>query len=248
MTLPLRAVWLGTVPYTAAWSLQRALAQARRRGRIDADCLLLLEHPPVYTMGRSGSAEHLRLPREELIGRGAEYLDVDRGGSVTFHGPGQLIAYPVIDVATAFPLDSSAGCGDVIRYVRTLEAAVIDALDGLGVAGCARPPYTGVWTGDPPSEKIAAIGVKVAGGVSTHGIALNVTTDLAWFDHIVPCGIPGAGVTSLRRQGIRGVDVEVCAGRLAVALAGRLGRRVEVADAALTSLIGEHLRGERRAA
>jgi lipoyl(octanoyl) transferase len=200
--------------------------------------VLLMEHEPVYTMGRSGSADHVPAGVDALRARGAEYVDVDRGGSVTFHGPGQLVAYPIVDVACAFPLAPSAGSGDVIRYIRALESAVIDTVAQLGVVAVARPPYTGAWVGDgAQARKIAAIGVKVAGGVSTHGIALNVSTDLAWFDQIIPCGIAGSGVTSLEREGSVGATVPGVSPVLVGALSRVLQRVVEPPSPALLSLI-----------
>ena len=223
---PIRWLWLGRVPYGEAWELQRHLAAARRAGAID-DCLLCLEHPPVYTMGRNGEPGHVPWGPERLQDLGAEYWDVDRGGSVTFHGPGQLVAYPIVLLAEAFPLAGSAGFGDVLCYVRALEGAIIETAVRLGVAAGRRPPYTGVWVGE---EKLAAIGVKLAGGVTTHGLALNLTTDLTWFGHIVPCGIQGAGVCSLESLGRAGRGPEATAPLLASLCAAALGRRLERLD------------------
>ncbi|MFN2569277.1 MAG: lipoyl(octanoyl) transferase LipB [Candidatus Dormibacteria bacterium] len=235
------------MPYRQGWSLQRRLAQARRSGEITDDCLLLLEHPPTYTMGRTGEAAHLGAGVEHLTALGADYLEVDRGGSVTFHGPGQLVAYPIVRVPDIFPLEASRGSGDVIRYVRSLEQAVIATVGEHGIVATARPPHTGVWVGGG-AKKLASIGVKVAGGVSTHGIALNVSTDLDWFSHIVPCGIAGAAVTSLDQLGARCVSVRACSEQLAAALAGVFGSRIAEADEALRSLVAAHLHGETLAA
>jgi lipoyl(octanoyl) transferase len=218
---PLRWVWLGTVPYRDAWALQRRLAGARAAGTLEDDCLLLLEHPPIYTMGRNGRPEHVPGGPDRLRALGAEYLEVDRGGSVTFHGPGQLVAYPIVRLAAAFPVPGAPGQGDVLRYVRALEEGLIGAAAAAGVRGDRRPPYTGVWV---DGDKLAAIGVKLSGGVTLHGAALNVTTDLAWFAEVVPCGIRTAGVTSLERLGAGGWTPERLAPHLAVHLARALGR------------------------
>ena len=228
----LGALWLGRVAYQPAWALQRRLAEERRAGRI-GDCLLLLEHPPVYTLGRNTRPEHVPGGAERLRSLGAECWEVDRGGSVTFHGPGQLVAYPILLLAAAFPLTGHPGLGDVERYLRALEAALCATAAQAGVRAAPRPPYTGAWLG---GDKLAAIGVKLAGGVTTHGIGLNVSTDLGWFAEVVPCGIPGAGVTSLERLGAPPVGVEAVAGWFAQALAERLSRPVgaspEVAEIA----------------
>ncbi|HZB97778.1 MAG TPA: lipoyl(octanoyl) transferase LipB [Candidatus Sulfotelmatobacter sp.] len=241
MSRVLRSVWLGSVPYRAAWALQRRLAQALRSAELDSDCLLLLEHPPVYTMGRSGRPQHLPEGVERLRRLGADYLTVDRGGSITFHGPGQLVAYPIVRVAGAFPMGASGLHGDVIRYLRALEEAVIVVVAGLGVRAGRRPPFTGVWVGDSQSRKLAAIGLKVAGGVTTHGVALNVNTELQWFDHIIPCGIEGAGVTSLRQEGVSQATPLDVASPFAAALARELGEELALADEQLDQLTHEVL-------
>jgi lipoate-protein ligase B len=194
----LEHVWLGRLPYLDAWALQRRLAAARAQGEI-GDVVLLVEHPAVYTMGRNGTADHLRGGAEHLLARGAEYVEVDRGGSVTFHGPGQMVAYPILEVATTFPLRGHPGLGDVVAHLRALEEALIATVRRYGVTAVRRPPYTGIWVGE---EKLAAIGVKLASGVTTHGAALNVRTDLSWFAEVIPCGIPGAGVASLQSLGV----------------------------------------------
>src|SRR5450631_423095 len=191
----LEYLWLGRVPYREAWALQRRLAAARARDEID-DLLLLVEHPAVYTMGRTGSADHVPSGPEHLRSLGADYVDVDRGGSVTFHGPGQLVAYPILRIADVFPLAGHPGRGDVVAHLRALEGALIDAVAAYGVAAERRPPFTGIWVGE---AKLAAIGVKLASGVTTHGAALNVSTDLGWFAEVIPCGISGAGVSRWSR-------------------------------------------------
>jgi lipoyl(octanoyl) transferase len=175
---------LGRVPYDDAWALQNRVANDRRAGLVP-DTLILLEHPHTYTIGRSGTRDHVFLNEAELSARGITCLDVDRGGDVTYHGPGQLVGYPILDLG-AKP--------DVGLYLRNLESCLIDALADFGIASGRLSGYTGVWIGD---RKIAAIGIKVSQGVTTHGFALNVSTDLSLFTHILACGIPDKGVTSM---------------------------------------------------
>ncbi|HEX3605141.1 MAG TPA: lipoyl(octanoyl) transferase LipB [Candidatus Dormibacteraeota bacterium] len=232
---PLRFLWLGTVPYATAWGLQRRLATARAAGELDADAVLLLEHPPVFTMGRNGEPGHLRGGPERLRGLGAEYLEVDRGGSVTFHGPGQLVAYPIVRLAEVLPVPGHPGQGDVLRYVRALEEAMLATAAAVGVTAGLRPPYTGVWVGE---EKLGAIGVKLSRGVTLHGLAINATTDLSWFAEVVPCGISDGGVTSLERLGASGWSPERLALDLARHLAAALGLVAVPADAGLRELAG----------
>jgi lipoyl(octanoyl) transferase len=229
----LRWAWLGTVGYGEALALQRAVASARRSGEFADDAVLLLEHPPVYTMGRTGDARHLGEGPAALIAAGAEFVEVDRGGSVTFHGPGQLVAYPVVRLAGLFPIPGHPAHGDVISYLRALEGALIATAAAYGIETTRRPPWTGVWSGN---RKVGAIGVKLAGGITTHGVALNVATDLSWFDRIVPCGIDGAGVASLETLGAPGHAPEAVAPVLAGALAAAFGRRLESAGP-LTALL-----------
>ncbi|HEX4574935.1 MAG TPA: lipoyl(octanoyl) transferase LipB [Gemmatimonadales bacterium] len=176
----LEVVESGLVPYADALSWQRALAAARIAGQQAQDILLLLEHPPVVTLGRGSHDAHL------LEGEGIEVVAVERGGDVTYHGPGQLIGYPILHLGDHRQ--------DLHWYLRTLERALIDALAELGVPAERHPAYTGVWTG---GRKIASIGVHVKQWVTWHGFALNVTTDLSAFDRIVPCGIPGVAMTSV---------------------------------------------------
>jgi lipoate-protein ligase B len=184
------ARWLGRIEYLEAWRLQQTLAEERAQGKRH-DVLLLLEHPPTYTIGRGGGADDAFLtPAAALDAMGAAVHHVDRGGRVTFHGPGQLVGYPIIDL--------SEWRRDVHAYLRALEEVLIAALADFGLSGERKRGYTGVWVGD---EKIGAIGVKVSRWVTTHGFALNVTCDLDWFRHIVPCGHRGKAVTTLERAG-----------------------------------------------
>ena len=176
-------VQAGVVPYAEALEWQRAVAQARIERRLPHDVLLLLEHPPVVTLGRNSHEANL------LRGGDVDLFEVERGGDVTYHGPGQLVGYPIIDLA--------GYRRDLHWYLRTLEQALIDALAELGVPAERNTGYTGVWT---RGRKIASIGIHVKQWVTWHGFALNVTTDLTAFDRIVPCGIPGVVMTSVERE------------------------------------------------
>ncbi len=179
---------LGVVPYAQARAMQHQVRSLRQAGEIP-DSLLLLEHPSVYTRGRRSGASDLPLGEAFYRERGIEVIDVDRGGRVTFHAPGQLVGYPIM----AAP--------DVIRHVRTIESAIIDALEQRAVHCRARaddgPDYTGVWVGD---RKIASIGVHVQRGVSTHGFAINVHNELEPFSWVLACGLPEVTMTSLERE------------------------------------------------
>jgi lipoyl(octanoyl) transferase len=183
----LEVVQAGVVPYAEALEWQRSLAQARIDGRQANDVLLLLEHPAVVTLGRTSNAAHL-LSRD-----GVDVFETERGGDVTFHGPGQLVGYPIIDLSRHKP--------DLHWYLRTLEQALIEALAQLRLPAERNPGYTGVWTA---GRKIASIGIHVKQWVTWHGFALNVSTDLSQFGRIVPCGIPGVQMTSIERETRRG--------------------------------------------
>lgn len=189
----LEVQWLGRVPYRDAWQKQHDLVGARRAGDI-ADQLLLLEHPAVLTLGRTSDEKHVRASRDELERRGIEVIRVERGGEVTYHGPGQLVAYPIVRLADR---------GILLRpLVRALEQAMIDTAAALGVDAGRRDGFPGCWC-DPDStspRKLGALGLRVEGGVSYHGIALNVTTDLTDFGLIDPCGLPEVEVTSIANE------------------------------------------------
>lgn len=184
----------GLAPYGRIFALQQELVAARKAGRVP-DLLLLGEHTPVITLGRNVRRENLLLPEDELRRRGVELHETDRGGDVTYHGPGQLVGYPILDLAGLRK--------DVVWYVRSLEEVLIRAARSFGVEVERRTPpegmkqlYTGVWVGD---EKLAAIGVHLSRWVTSHGFAFNVTTDLNHFDFIIPCGLRDKGVTSLEK-------------------------------------------------
>ncbi len=194
--MSIRARWLGQVPYAEAEALQRAVHE-----HADVDYLLLQEHPHVYTLGSSAKPEHvLREPATV----GADLVVADRGGDVTYHGPGQLVGYPIISLA-----EWKAGQRDVVAYVRKLEAVLIAVCADFGITAERSTGYTGVWVGPDPDHlaKIAAIGVRVSRGRTRHGFALNVDPDLAMFEHIVPCGITDRGVTSMAKVLDRSVEM-----------------------------------------
>lgn len=182
-------IHMGRMPYGEALSLQRDLAARRIARTLDHDVLLLVEHPPVITLGRGFQAQHLSTPPEALRGRGIEVHDIERGGDVTYHGPGQLVGYPIFDL--------TGHRQDLHWFLRQMEEALIVALRDLGVTGERVAGYTGVWT---HGRKIASIGIHVRQWVTWHGFALNVTTDLSAFDLIVPCGIPDVQMTSVQRE------------------------------------------------
>ena len=189
--------WLltpGRVPYPSAYRAMHELAARRAAGEIP-DVLVLLEHPPVYTAGRRTDPAHLLMAGQDIERLGAELHEVDRGGSVTFHGPGQLVGYPIVDLGPA---------PDVVGYLRDVEEAIIRAAADLDVE-VGRNRDTGVWAGD---RKVCAIGVRVSRGVTLHGFALNCSTDLSWYSAIVPCGLEDRGVTSLTDVAGREITVE----------------------------------------
>ena len=194
-----RVRWLGRLPYGEAWDLQRAIWEGRTNGRTVDDYLLLLEHPHTYTVGRNGDGSNLITTPERLAELDAELHHVDRGGDITYHGPGQLVGYPIVAIPR-LPRGF-----DMVGHVRRLEQMLIAALGDLGVEAWAEEGYTGVWTS---GGKVAAIGVRVAGGVSMHGFALNVEPDLSYFGHIVPCGIADRPVTSISELLGRPVTLE----------------------------------------
>jgi lipoyl(octanoyl) transferase len=226
---PIHATWLGRVPYRDAWDLQKRLAAARADERI-GDRLLLLEHPAVLTLGRQADEHHVLASPDELASRGIEVLRVERGGEVTYHGPGQLVAYPILSLSRR---------GLLVRpLVRALEAAMVATCAAAGVQASRRDGHPGCWC-DPDGvapRKIGALGLRVERGVSYHGIALNIAPDLADFDLIDPCGMPGVISTSIAREAGRPDEapstnaVERAAWRFAAALATELGAGLDFID------------------
>ncbi len=187
---------IGRTRYTDAWKLQKKLFNLRRFGII-GDVLLLTEHEHVYTLGKGGDENHLLASEDELKRNGTEVFHIDRGGDVTYHGPGQIVGYPILDLNNYF--------ADIHRYLRCLEEVIIHTLLEYDVEAEREEGLTGVWVN---GEKIAAIGVKVSRWITMHGFAFNVNTDLSYFDRIIPCGIFHKGVTSLERVLGREVPIE----------------------------------------
>jgi lipoyl(octanoyl) transferase len=208
----------GLVDYDDANDAMHALAEERLRGD-GQDTLILLEHPPVYTAGRRWKADHIVWTEERIRAAGAELRFIDRGGSLTFHGPGQLVGYPVLDLGPR---------PDALRFVRALEDVVIGASADVGVALERSEVQTGVWSG---SRKVCAIGVRLMRmRVSLHGFALNCTTDLSWYDAIVPCGLADEGVTSLSELSGREISVDEMAPIVARRFEDVFGIRLEERD------------------
>ncbi|MBA3644775.1 MAG: lipoyl(octanoyl) transferase LipB [Gemmatimonadaceae bacterium] len=206
-----RELWIvrqGVTSYAEILELQRRIAAARITGEISQDVLLALEHSPVITLGRSSKEQNLVASKDFLALRGVELHEVERGGDVTFHGPGQLVGYPIIDLKRHKQ--------DLHWYLRQLEQATIDTLAKFGIQAERSTGYTGVWT---KGKKIASIGVHARDWVTWHGLALNVSTDLSFFDFIVPCGIAGVVMTSIERETAEAVTVERTAEVFAAQLA-----------------------------
>ncbi len=209
---PLQVNLLGTVDYREAWQLQREIAEQRVAG--GPDTLLLLEHPPVYTAGK-------RTEAHERPTDGTPVVDTDRGGKITWHGPGQLVGYPIIGLTE--PLD-------VVNFVRRLEEALISVCTGLGVEAGRVEGRSGVWVPGSPPRKVAAIGIRVARGVTLHGFSLNCDCDLGAFGGIIPCGITDAGVTSLTAELGRHVAVQDVTAAVVDAVSDALAGRIRVAS------------------
>ncbi len=188
-TRRLLVVDLGQLAFGEALELQRAVAAARITGAVPHDVLLLVEHPPVVTLGRSTKGDNLQISEALLAARGVERFEIERGGDATFHGPGQLVGYPIVDL--------KQHTQDLHWYLRQVEQALIDALGSVGLQAGRVAKYTGVWIDD---RKIASIGVHARDWVTRHGFALNVETDLSYFDLFVPCGIADVVMTSTRRE------------------------------------------------
>jgi lipoyl(octanoyl) transferase len=240
----LLVVDLGLVEYGAAWEMQRRVAAARKAGAIP-DVLLLCEHPHVITLGRSGNISNLRAPDHLLRQMGVSFFEANRGGDITYHGPGQLVGYPILNLAEIRR--------DVAWYMRSLEEAMIRATAEFGVASGRVAGRTGVWVdvtiGSATEnevkemtdvEKLAAIGVHLSRWITSHGFAYNVSTDLGYFDLIVPCGIAGKRATSLEKLLGRGVEIKEVAPRVATHLGEIFGLDPRACDReALEEILGE---------
>jgi lipoyl(octanoyl) transferase len=209
-------VQLGTVSYAEGLRLQQKLVDLRKAGQI-SDVLLLLEHTPVITLGRNAKAANILVSTEALAARGVEVFECDRGGDVTFHGPGQLVGYPIFDLrrypssqlsAVSSQLKPARKTLGAVDYVRLLEEVLIRTCGDFGISSQRVTGLTGVWTELEPSAKIAALGVHISRSVTSHGFALNVNTDLSYFNLIVPCGITSKPVTSMQKELGREVDLD----------------------------------------
>ncbi|NQW16994.1 MAG: lipoyl(octanoyl) transferase LipB [Chloroflexi bacterium] len=224
----LRYAWLGNVGYQSAYELQLRLLEARSRDEIP-DTLLLLEHPHVFTLGRRGVQDDVLADEADLKSLDVEVIETDRGGQTTYHGPGQLVAYPILNLRALH-------IGPV-AYVRALEDVVMNLLTGLDVEAHRVDGATGVWTHGslrpdlaPPLEnaaKIAAIGVRISRGISMHGVAINLSTDLTYFGKIVPCGMPDVQMASVESISGKAPNIEDIAAKLAESLARVLGSELE---------------------
>ncbi len=221
-----RFAWLGVVDYQLASDLQRRLA-AQVRDESGPNTLLLLEHPHVYTRGRLSKPEHLLSSEDDLAAVGIPVVDTDRGGQITYHGPGQLIGYPVVDLRK---------WGGPLQYVRTLEQAIVAVMADFGISAHTEPGFTGVWTG---GGKLAAIGIKISRGVAFHGFSINVTTDLSFYRHIVPCGIEDRAVTSMSELLGRPPDSEAVRYSVVYQFGKAMGLRMEeMSDEARDATLG----------
>jgi len=204
---------LGFLPYSEAWDIQEeyfsnTIAVKRQNRQLDSSILtenhlLLVEHPPVFTLGKSGKIDHLLLKEEVLKSKGIAFFKTNRGGDITFHGPGQLVGYPILDLDNFFT--------DIHKYLRYLEEIIIKTLSDFGLNSARSDGETGVWLDldTPFARKICAMGVRASRWVTMHGFALNINTDLSYFDYIVPCGIQGKGVTSIAKELKREVDPSI---------------------------------------
>ena len=224
---------LGRAAYEPTWTLQQRiqnrLIDAKRSDPPEPipHVLLLVEHPPVYTLGKSGDAEHLLLSEDELADRGASFFHIDRGGDITFHGPGQLVGYPILDLDRFFT--------DLGRYLRTLEEIIIRTCADYGLKAGRVDGRTGTWIGPDargPERKICAMGVRCSRWVTMHGFAFNINTDLDYFDHIVPCGISDRGVTSLAQELDHPADADEAQARVIHHFADLFDAEVDMLDGA----------------
>ena len=179
---------LGLSDYKDAWDLQKRICKVKQNRKAD-DLVIMTEHKHVYTLGKSGNRDHLLINSAELKKKGISYYEIDRGGDLTYHGPGQLVVYPLLDLNNYYL--------DAHRYLRDLEETVILTLDKFGISSKREEEFTGVWVND---RKICAIGIKISRWITMHGLALNVNSDLSYFDRIIPCGIFHKGVTSVKQQ------------------------------------------------
>ena len=224
---------LGIIDYATALELQKDRVAQRKAGAIP-DTLLLLEHPHVYTLGRNARPENLLVSTEFLASRGAQVFHTDRGGDITYHGPGQLVGYPILDLAQHRR--------DISWYMRSLEEVFILTARDFGIETGRSPGAAGVWVGN---DKLVAMGVHLSRWVTSHGFAFNVSTDLRYFDWIIPCGLPGKGVTSLAKVLAQPVEMEAVTVRVVEHFATVFG--LEMVETAIPGAFGCHLGTHRQA-
>jgi lipoate-protein ligase B len=210
---------LAETPYREAYALQTAANAARHAGRLDRDLVILLEHPPVFTLGRRGGRDNLVVPEAFLEARGVEIVPVERGGDITYHGPGQLVVYLVVDL--------KQGRWSVVDFVGSLEAAMVGVAAQWGMAAAGNDDFRGAWIGD---RKLGSVGITVRRGITFHGLALNVNTDLEPFAWINPCGIQGCTMTSLATEAGRPVDMDQVRRQMTDQLSQKFGFLFEEVD------------------
>lgn len=186
---------LGKADYKEVWDLQKKILLHKQKNKFE-DVIITVEHEPVYTLGKTGNRDHILISDEEMKQRGISYYEIDRGGDITYHGPGQLVVYPIFDLNNFYK--------DTHRFLRDLEEVVIQTLKEYNINSRRIEEYTGVWVGE---EKICAIGIKVSRWITMHGLALNVNNDLSYFDKIIPCGIFEKGVTSMKKETVSEIDM-----------------------------------------
>lgn len=208
----------GRQKYTIAWKKQEVLLESiikiKKHNRSSEkqiktpNYLILLEHKPVYSLGKSGKIENLLITKSNLLKKGIDFVKSNRGGDITFHGPGQLVIYPVLDLENFFT--------DIHEYLRKLEDVIIQTLNDFGIKGERSPGETGVWLGigTPFSRKICAMGIRASRWVTMHGLALNINTDLSYFDNIIPCGIKGKGITSMQKEIGKKINIKRVASKI----------------------------------
>lgn len=216
---PCLYIELPLTEYREAWQLQQTVVNAKKEGVLSNDVVLVLEHPPVYTLGRRGGIENLCVPRDRLDTEGIDVVQIERGGDITYHGPGQLVAYPLLDIRRAHM--------SVTDLVSSLEEIMIDTADAFGVTAERNPLNRGVWVG---RAKLGSIGLALRRNITFHGMALNVNLDLTHFSWINPCGLKEVGMTSLRETAGRAIDMQAVRRTLKNNMQSKLGLDFELAD------------------
>jgi lipoyl(octanoyl) transferase len=217
---------LGKADYKEVWDLQKKIHLYKQKNKLD-DVIITVEHEPVYTLGKTGDRDHILITDEEMKHRGISYYEIDRGGDITYHGPGQLVVYPIFDLNNYYK--------DTHRFLRDLEEVVIQTLKEYKIDSHRIEEYTGVWVGE---EKICAIGIKVSRWITMHGLALNVNNNLSYFNKIIPCGIFEKGVTSMKKETESEIDMNELISEIVGKLTGIFGFRaiVELSESEIEKL------------